>query len=103
MVNTSGLKPLGRAVLVRVEEAPAPASGIVIPEAVRSREVALEQRVLVVAVGPSCWPGESPRAAPGDRVLVTRFAGFNADGKDGKKYRLINDLDIFAGLEPDYV
>jgi len=34
---------------------------------------------------------------------VTRFAGFNADGKDGKKYRLINDLDIFAGLEPDYV
>ena len=34
----------------------------------------------------------------GDKVLFAKFAGFEHKGKDGKKYRVVNDKDVSAVL-----
>lgn len=62
----------------------------------------LEQRAIVVEIGPDAWngPNETPRAVVGEKVLVSRFAGYMAQGTaDGKQYRFINCNDIFAGIQ----
>ena len=62
----------------------------------------VEQRAVVVEVGPACWPDEPARAQPGDRVLISKLAGYLAKGPaDGKLYRLVNDRDIFAKITAD--
>lgn len=101
MVNESGLKPLGRAVLVAPYEPERVQSLIVIPESIQGTQQMIEQRAVVIEVGTNCWCDEpTPRAKPGDKVLVARYAGYMATGtKDGKPYRFINDRDIFAAIE----
>ena len=102
MENNSGLKPLGRAVLVEHYEPEAKASLLVIPDAVQDRSLMVEQRAVVVEVGPACWPDEPARAIPGDRVLISKMSGYMAVGPaDGNRYRLINDRDIFAAIVKD--
>lgn len=101
MKNESGLKPLGRAVLVQPYEPEKLSSIIALPESVELGMMVVEQRAIVVEVGATAWHDEPvPRAKPGDKVLVAKFAGHMATGtKDGKQYRLINDRDIFAAIE----
>lgn len=101
MSNESGLKPLGRAVLVQDYMPERKDSLIFIPEQVALKEAAVEQRAKVIEVGPVAWEGEpTPRAAAGDHVLVAKYSGHLAMGpKDGKLYRFVNDRDIFAGIE----
>jgi co-chaperonin GroES (HSP10) len=97
--NTSGVSPLGRAVLVEYYEPEKKESLIVMPESVKDREVLLEQRCVVIECGPNAWPNEPPRAKPGDRVLIARFSGYALKGPaDGKRYRIVNDQDIFAAI-----
>lgn len=73
---------------------------IVIPEGIQGRMSMADNRALVVEVGPNAWHDEpSARARAGDKVLVTKFAGFTAKGpKDGETYRLVNDRDIFCAI-----
>jgi co-chaperonin GroES (HSP10) len=100
--NTSGLAPLGRAVLVEYYEPERKESVIVLPDNVKDRTVMVEQRAVVVEIGPACWPHEPARAKIGDRVMIAKFSGYNAVGPaDGKRYRLINDGDIFARITHD--
>lgn len=103
--NTSGLRPLGRAVLVEYWEPERKKSTIIIPESHVDRVNAVEQRARVIEVGPACWPEEPmPRAKAGDYVLISRMAGYQCDGiLDKKKYRFINDRDVFAALTPEAV
>ncbi len=97
--NTSGIKPLGRAVLVKYYEPERKESMIVIPEHVRKTDVLVEQRAVVIEVGPEAWSNEAPRAKPGDRVLIAKFAGYGCKGPaDGEFYRIVNDQDIFAAI-----
>jgi co-chaperonin GroES (HSP10) len=99
MNNTSGLKPLGRAVLLQHYEPERKHGSIIIPENFQDRQLMLEQRAIVIEVGENAWPDEPPRAKPGDKVLVSRFAGSLATGPaDGQKYLLINDRDIYAAI-----
>lgn len=99
MENTSGLKPLGRAVLVKPYEPERKESLIVIPDSVQERGAAVDSRVVVVEVGPACWPDEPQRAKPGDKVFVSKLAGFIARGTaDGELYRVVNDRDIFLQI-----
>jgi co-chaperonin GroES (HSP10) len=99
MTNDSGLEPLGRAVLVRHYVPEREGSLIELPDSVNARTLMVEQRAEVIAVGPACWPDEPPRAQPGDRVLISKLAGYMAKGpKDGQIYQLINDRDIFARI-----
>lgn len=97
--NTSGLLPLGRAVLVEYYEPERKESVIVIPDSVQERSVSLEQRARVIAIGSHCWPDEEPRAKPGDYVMISRMAGYGCRGPgDNKLYRFVNDRDIFASI-----
>lgn len=98
--NTSGVRPLGRAVLVEYYEPERRNSSIIIPDSVVDRVNALEQRARVVMVGEACWPDEPPRATSGDYVLISKMSGYALRGPaDGKSYRMVNDRDIFARLE----
>lgn len=101
MSNPSGLRPLGRAVLVKPYEPERQSSVIVMPDSVNESQMMLEQRAVIVALGENCWCDEpSPRAKVGDKVLVARFAGYMAKGtSDKEQYRLVNDRDIFAAIE----
>lgn len=98
-LNTSGLEPRGRAVLVQTYEPERRDSLIAIPDFVQERGAAVETRAIVVAIGPACWPDEPARAKIGEKVLISKLAGFVAKGtKDGQIYRFVNDRDIFAAI-----
>lgn len=98
--NTSGLDPRGVAVLIQTYEPERKGALIEIPDTVKGRMDMVDSRAVVVAVGPQAWYDErQARALPGDKVLVTKYAGFMAKGpKDGKMYRLVNDRDIFCAI-----
>lgn len=98
--NTSGLEPRGVAVLIQTYEPERKGALIEIPDSVEGRMDMVDSRAVVIATGPHAWFDEgSPRATPGDKVLVTKYAGFMAKGpKDGKMYRLVNDRDIFCAI-----
>lgn len=98
-MNNSGLHPLGRCVLVETYEPEKAKSVIVMPDSVRENEMRLEMRARVIEVGPACWPDEPPRARPGDLVMIAKMSGAVVTGLDGKKYRAINDRDVFLGIE----
>lgn len=103
MKNDSGLYPCGVAVLVKPYEPEIKKSIIEIPDTVRERTAMVESRAVVVDIGPGAWHDEAvPRAKVGDKVLITKFAGYMAVGpKDGQQYRLINDRDIFCRIEDE--
>jgi co-chaperonin GroES (HSP10) len=103
--NTSGLAPLGVAVLIKLYEPERRGAQIVLPDSVQGRMSMVDNRAVVVEVGPSAWHDEPvPRAKVGDRVLVTKFAGFMAKGpSDGQVYRLVNDRDIFCAITHEEV
>lgn len=100
MLNESGLEPRGVAVLIQTYEPERKGALIEIPDSVKGRMDMVDSRAQVIAVGPHAWHDEgSPRAIPGDKVLVTKYAGFMAKGpKDGRMYRLVNDRDIFCAI-----
>mgnify|MGYP003342615423 CR=1 FL=1 len=99
MKNESGLAPLGRAVLIEHYEPEKKGSLIELPDMVKDRTLMVEQRAVVIECGPGCWPDEPPRAKVGDRVLISKMAGYLAIGPaDGKRYRFVNDRDIFAAI-----
>lgn len=101
MCNESGLKPLGRAVLVEPYTPERKEGLIVLPDEVLARQQTIDQRATVIEVGNSAWCDEpTPRAKVGDKVLIARYSGHMATGtKDGKQYRFVNDRDIFAAIE----
>jgi len=101
MDNNSGLKPLGRAVLVKPYEVEEVSSGgIILPDMVRNKDQLAEQRAIVIEVGEAAWEDEkTPRAQPGDKIIYSKYAGYVAIGTaDGEKYRVINDRDVFLKI-----
>lgn len=98
--NRSGLIPLGQAVLVEPYEPELISQVIAIPKSAQERMTMAEQRARVIAVGPEAWKDEkAPRAKPGDKVMVSAYAGMMTTGsKDGKTYRVINARDIFLRI-----
>ena len=100
MLNTSGLEPRGVAVLVKLYEPERKGAQIVIPDNVQGKLAMVDNRAIVIAIGPNAWHDEpSPRAKVGEKVLITKFAGFMAKGPgDDELYRLVNDRDIFCAI-----
>jgi co-chaperonin GroES (HSP10) len=99
--NTSGLRPLGYAVLLEPYQPELSKTLLAVPETVRDSTIMVELRAIVIEAGPEAWKDEGqPRAKPGDKVLITRMAGYLAKGPlDGKRYRVVNDRDVFCGIE----
>ncbi len=97
-MNKSGLVPVGRAVLVRPYTPEIKNSVIQLPDEVQTRLNSIDQRAIIVDIGPYAWMDEpAPRAKLGDRVLVSKFSGYMAKGTlDNQQYRFVNDKDIFA-------
>jgi co-chaperonin GroES (HSP10) len=100
-MNKSGLRPLGRAVLVEPYEPEIKKSLLVMPDSVKERTAMIETRAIVLDIGPSAWDDEpAPRAVVGDKVLISKFAGVMVTGTaDGKTYRIVNDRDIYCAIE----
>ena len=98
--HRSGLKAVGRAVLCEPYDPELTKTVIAIPDHVKALELMREMRATVLQLGEAVWPDEPHRAAPGDKVLISRFCGAIVKGpRDGRMYRLINDRDIFCQLE----
>src|SRR5690606_25890577 len=102
-MNESGVKPLGRAVLVKPYTPERREGMIIITEDILQRDQMVEQRAIVIEVGKFAWHDEpEPRALAGQKVLVSKFAGYMVKGTaDGEQYRLVNDRDIFAAIEQE--
>ena len=100
-MNNSGLHPKGRAILIKPYQPDIEKGLIALPDAVKVSMQTVDQRAIIVEIGPEAWKEESqPRAAEGEKVLVSAFAGYMAKGtKDQEQYRFVNDRDIFAGIE----
>jgi hypothetical protein len=102
MMNKSGLHPQGVAILLTPYEPEVKiwSDTLIIPDAVRESLQVLENRQVVVEVGPSAWSDEpKPRAVPGDVVMITKHAGFVATGADGKLYRMVNGREVFCNID----
>jgi co-chaperonin GroES (HSP10) len=98
--EASGLVPLGHAVLCLAYEPEFARSVIIIPPTVAERSIMVETRVTVLAVGPKAWDSEGqPRAAPGDKVFISQLCGAILHGADGRKYRMVNDADIYCRID----
>lgn len=95
-----GLEPRGRAVLVEAYEPEIKKGSIVIPQNVGERTLASEMRAIVLAVGSLAWKDEGePRAAVGDKVLVSKYSGVIVKSPvNGRLYRIVNANDIFARI-----
>jgi co-chaperonin GroES (HSP10) len=102
MTNNSGLHPQGVAVLLVPYEPEVKvwSDTLIIPDSVRESLQVLENRQVVVEVGPEAWADEAkPRAAAGDVVMITKHAGFVATGADGKLYRMVNAREVFCTID----
>lgn len=56
----------------------------------------------VIEVGAECFDGHSTVwCVAGDRIVFAKYSGLVYLGKDGKKYRIINDDNVVATLDGD--
>jgi co-chaperonin GroES (HSP10) len=102
--NLTGLEPMGHALLCEPYEPEFQNTKIAIPEAVRVGSKMREMRAIVIAIGPDAWnrpdrEAMTRRCEPGDKVLISKFAGVIVRSPvDDKDYRLCNDEDVFCRI-----
>jgi co-chaperonin GroES (HSP10) len=115
MQNTSGIHPLGDRVLIKPDEIEKTSPGGIIIVDPEERHAMAQSIGTVVAVGPDCWVDHvergpqgtktvgfsGPFAQPGDRVCFAKYGGLQVPGKDGKLYRIMNDVDITAKVDEE--
>lgn len=114
MRNESGIHPAGPRLLVLPEQVEEKSPGGIIrfsPEE-RKREELAQTEAVVVAIGAGAWLARDTGGplydgtrwcSVGDTIVMTKYAGFMIDGADGKRYRLINDLDVVATKKPQEI
>lgn len=101
--NPSGYYPAGYRVLVKPDPIDKMTKGgIYIPETSRDDHGRAQTLGTVVAIGPFAWDKYPRRwAQPGDRVLFAKYGGLHLKGKDGVSYRMLNDEQITAVVDPE--
>jgi chaperonin GroES len=107
--NTSGVRVVGKTVLVLMDECSTTTSGgVSLPEDLIERMSMAAETGVLVACSPGAfllnedmtpWSGEKPKA--GDRVYVQKYSGQQVKGRDGKMYRLMDYGCIGATYEPE--
>lgn len=102
--NPSGIHPCGWRILVlprEIEETTE--SGIIInTESNRERESMANTTGIVIEMGDECYSDMlSPWCKLGDKIIFAKYAGLMYLGKDGKRYRVINDKDVTGTLDED--
>ena len=105
MSNVSGITPLLNRVLLKplfvVNKS---AGGIILAtDEMSEREQMANTTGEVVAIGDLAFQGEyeAPPFKVGDKIIFAKYAGLMYVGKDGNKYRMINDDDITGILDAD--
>ena len=100
-MNSSGIHPQGDRVLVAVEEIEEiTAGGILIPTPEKDKHEQAQMAGVLVDHGFDAWSDYAkPFASIGQRVMYARHGGIELVGKDGSKYRIMNDTDITATLD----
>lgn len=95
------LQPRGYRILlepIQIEEVTE--GGIVLPSQVQDNEKLLAQIGRVVAMGEQCYDHEKFNGHiycdVGDYVLHGQYVGCVIEGRDGTRYRLINDDEVLA-------
>lgn len=104
MVNNSGIHPKGWRILVKPLELESKTeSGIILATASqKEREDMANTTGEVIEIGDGCWSDiETPWCAVGDRVVFAKYSGLLYEGKDGFKYRVINEDNVVAVLDAD--
>lgn len=102
MENKSGIKPVGHRLLVLpVEAETKTASGIVLATATEAQRMQMsEVQAMVIELGSDAYADKKEAwCQPGQVILMNKYIGIVRKGRDGKNYRLINDLDVAAILE----
>lgn len=107
-MNNSGIKPAGHRVLVLPEqdtedEKALKKIGLVIPGHTNERHRLAQMAGVVVEVGKTAWKDfkSEPWAKEGDRIMFAKYSGVIIRGKDGNQYRMVNDEDVVALLDPE--
>lgn len=104
MTNNSGIHPCGHRILVKPEEIEERSEGgIVLMTASTEKMEALAQTFgWVVATGETAYADQpSAWCKVGDRISFAKYSGLLNVGKDGVKYRIINDLDVVSVIDKD--
>jgi len=102
--NPSGVYPTEFKVLIIPTEVSGMIGNVHIPDEHKDRAQFAQMEGTLVALAPLAftydeWKGiEDQKPKVGDKVLFAKFAGFEYKGKDGKKYRVVNDKDVSAVL-----
>jgi co-chaperonin GroES (HSP10) len=109
--NTSGLKPYGKNVLVRVDEcATATTGGVKLLDEYVERMTANATSGCIYYLAPEAfrlfddgtpWIGEAPKV--GDRICFEKYAGQIQTGVDGHPYRIMDYRNIACSLDYDYL
>lgn len=99
--KTTISKVAGWVLLVRLDPIERKQGLIELPgDTVMRRELA-QTRATVLTIGAAAWNDEAePRCAVGDRILFRQYAGEMLDVEGPEKYRIINDKDVYALLDP---
>lgn len=109
--NTSGLKPYGKNVLVRVDTCSERTSGgiMIVPERVE-RMTANATSGCIYYLAPEAfrlfddgtqWIGDAPKI--GDRICFEKYAGQLQQGVDGAPYRIMDYRSIACSFDYDYL
>ena len=98
-MNTSGWKPTGHRILVRVEQVERKTeSGIIIADITADKEQIAQDAGIVVEVGSTSYSDQSEKwCEVGDYIKFGRYAGQlvrPSESADEREYRVINDLDV---------
>lgn len=115
MKNESGIHPALDRVLIRPDEIEeVTAGGIIIPGPVGELHAMAQSIGTFIEAGPDAYTDytethrdpsgavtsmvtrgySGPAARPGDRVAFAKYGGLQVEGKDGKTYRIMNDIDV---------
>ena len=104
--NPSGIYPTEFKVLVLPSDIGEKFKGtsLLRPDTTKDRDEFAQMEGLLVAASPAAfsyaeWPEEGSKPLPGQKVLFARYAGVMVEGRDGVKYRIINDKDVAAVLD----
>ena len=106
-INTSGINPVGHRLLVLPEEVEETSEGGIIIHVggQKDREQLAQIRGTVVAMGTTAYDDQNdPWCKVGDFITFGKYSGLIYKGtetKDGKEYRVINDLDVVATHEKE--
>lgn len=88
--NSSGIKPIGGYVVIKLPEAATKIGSIYIPDAEADKDKYGTTRGTVIAAADDVQFG----LAPGQEVAFARYAGTTIKGADGHDYRLLLDEDV---------